>query len=162
MIERILTIGAYGFDERTFIDTLKAAGSDLFIDIRARRGMRGSAYAFANATRLQASLESAGIRYAHAKELAPSEAVRHAQRTADAACGVAKRDRARLGPAFVSAYERECLSGFDPMRFADVHVKDARRPVLFCVEREPEACHRGLVAPRLAAAFSVSVHNLRP
>jgi len=162
MIERVLTIGAYGFNERTFIDALKAAGADLFIDIRARRGMRGSAYAFANATRLQASLESAGIEYVHAKELAPSEGVRDAQRTADVASGVAKRDRARLGPAFVTAYERECLSGFDPKRFADVYVRNARRPVLFCVEREPEACHRSLVAPRLAEAFSVPVHNVRP
>jgi uncharacterized protein (DUF488 family) len=162
MIERVLTIGAYGFNERTFIDALKAAGSDLFIDIRARRGMRGSAYAFANATRLQASLQSAGIRYTHAKELAPSEEVRDAQRTADAASGVAKRDRSRLGPAFVSAYELQCLSGFDPKQFADVYIKDARRPVLFCVEREPEACHRSLVAPRLAEALSVPVHNVRP
>ena len=66
MIERVLTIGAYGFNERTFVEALKAAGADLFIDIRARRGMRGSAYAFANATRLQASLEAAGIKYTHA------------------------------------------------------------------------------------------------
>ncbi len=100
MIERVLTIGAYGFNERTFIDALKAAGADLFIDIRARRGMRGSAYAFANATRLQASLEAAGIRYTHAKELAPSESVRDAQRRADTESGIAKRERTRLGPAF--------------------------------------------------------------
>lgn len=162
MIERVLTIGAYGFNERTFIDALKAAGADLFIDIRARRGMRGSAYAFANATRLQASLEAAGIRYTHAKELAPSESVRDAQRRADTESGIAKRERTRLGPAFVSAYERECLSGFDPKRFADTYVNGAKRPVLFCVEREPEACHRSLVAPRLAEAFSVPVQNVRP
>ncbi len=162
MIERVLTIGAYGFNERTFIDALKAAGADLFIDIRARRGMRGSAYAFANATRLQASLEAAGIRYTHAKELAPNEEVRDAQRNADATAGIAKRERVRLGDAFVAAYEHQCLSSFNPASFAERYVNEAKRPVLFCVEREPEACHRSLVAPRLAAAFSVPVQNLRP
>ncbi len=158
----MLTIGAYGFSERTFIDALKAAGADLFIDIRARRGMRGSTFAFANSTRLQASLEDAGIKYAHAKELAPSEEVRDAQRNADATSGISKRERTRLGEAFVAAYEHECLSSFNPAAFAERYVNGAKRPVLFCVEREPEACHRSLVAPRLAAAFSVPVQNLRP
>ncbi len=160
MIEQVLTIGAYGFTESTFIDALKRAGADLFIDIRARRGMRGSAYAFANAKRLEASLGATGIRYAHAKELAPTETVRNAQRSEDAANGVAKRDRERLGAAFVAAYENECLAGFDAALFARTYLGDARRPTLFCVERTPEACHRSLVAQRLAAALSVPVHNV--
>jgi uncharacterized protein (DUF488 family) len=162
MIERVLTIGAYGFNERTFIEALKAAGVDLFIDIRARRGMRGSAYAFANAARLQRLLESAGIRYVHAKELAPTEHVRDAQRAADTALGVAKRDRARLGSEFISAYEQECLSHFQAGAFLKTFVGDAKRPLFFCVERDAEACHRSLVAPRVAAEVAVSVINLEP
>jgi len=162
VIERVLTIGAYGFTGETFIETLKAAGVDLFIDIRARRGMRGSAYAFANAQRLQAALEAAGIKYVHAKELSPSEHVREAQYKADAAAGVAKRQRTSLGDAFKAAYETECLSKFDPADFAKTYLVDCKRPVLFCVEREADACHRSLVAPRLAAAFAVPVEHLRP
>ena len=162
MIERIFTIGAYGFNEDTFVETLKRAGADLFIDIRARRGMRGSLYAFANAARLQALLQSAGIRYVHAKDLAPTEHVRDAQRTVDAASGTLKRERTVLGDAFKAAYERECLSDFDPVAFARTSAADCKRPVLFCVEREPEACHRSLVAPRLSKALAVPVENLRP
>lgn len=162
MIERVLTIGAYGFDEATFVDALKAAGADLFVDIRARRGMRGSTYAFANATRLQASLSSAGIRYAHAKELAPSEEVRDAQRREDESTGTAKRDRSRLGEAFTTEYEKQCLCSFDPRAFMDQYANGSSRPVLFCVEREPEACHRSLIARRLAEALSVPIQDLRP
>jgi hypothetical protein len=33
---------------------------------------------------------------------------------------------------------------------------------LFCVERDPEACHRSLVAERLAADHGASVTHLRP
>jgi hypothetical protein len=33
---------------------------------------------------------------------------------------------------------------------------------LFCVERDPEACHRSLVADRLASEHGLSVDHLRP
>ena len=33
---------------------------------------------------------------------------------------------------------------------------------LFCVERDPEACHRSLIAQRLAERYRVMVEHLRP
>jgi hypothetical protein len=33
---------------------------------------------------------------------------------------------------------------------------------LFCVERDPEACHRSLIARRLAARHGVAIEHLRP
>jgi hypothetical protein len=33
---------------------------------------------------------------------------------------------------------------------------------LFCVERDPEACHRSLIAERMAARHGVDVVHLRP
>jgi len=162
MIEKIVTIGAYGFDGISFIKALQSAEVDLFVDIRARRGMRGSAYAFANALRLQAALASAGIRYTHAIELAPNEVVRDAQRSADADAGVAKRVRSRLSDTFISAYGEQCLSGFDSRRFVETYCHGARRPALFCVEREPIACHRSLVAEKLVNDLGIPLENLRP
>lgn len=162
MIEKILTIGAYGFNAESFVKALQSAGADLFLDIRARRGMRGSAYAFANASRLEASLEAAGIHYLPAKEVAPSETVRDAQRIIDEKMGIAKRDRSRLGDAFVAAYRAECLSSFDSRRFAEKYFNGTKRPVLFCVEREPAACHRSLLAERLATDLGVPVENIKP
>lgn len=162
MIEKIITIGAYGFDANSFIQALKSAGVDLFIDIRARRGMRGAAYAFANAARLEAALTSAGIRYAHAKELSATEAVRDVQRMADDNAGIAKRDRSRLSDAFISAYREQSLLDFDSRRFVEAYCSEAKRPALFCVEREPAACHRSLVAERLATDLGVPVEHVMP
>lgn len=162
MIEKILTIGAYGFNAESFVKALKGAGVDLFLDIRARRGMRGAAYAFANASRLEASLKAAGIHYKSAKEVAPSESVRDAQRVSDAASGIAKRDRSRLSEAFVSAYRDQCLSAFDSHRFIEKYCNEFKWPVLFCVEREAAACHRSLLAERLAVDLGVPVENIKP
>jgi len=33
---------------------------------------------------------------------------------------------------------------------------------LFCVERDPEACHRSLIAQRLAEQHRVTIEHLRP
>jgi hypothetical protein len=34
--------------------------------------------------------------------------------------------------------------------------------VLFCVERDPEACHRSLIAERLTEEHHATVDHLRP
>ena len=119
-------------------------------------------FSFANAARLQAGLAKAGIAYAHAKELSPPEEIRAAQYAVDKAAGIGKRNRTALSDAFVRDYELRCLTGFDARRFVESHCAEARRPALFCVEREPEACHRSLVAKRLAAELGVSMEDLRP
>jgi uncharacterized protein (DUF488 family) len=33
---------------------------------------------------------------------------------------------------------------------------------LFCVERDPEACHRSIIAQRLATEFGLNVAHIRP
>lgn len=87
MSRRVLTIGVYGFGRNEFFNALEKAGADVFLDIRQRRGVRGSHYAFANVGRLSAELERRGIAYRHIKELAPDPEIRDLQRKADAACG---------------------------------------------------------------------------
>jgi uncharacterized protein (DUF488 family) len=162
MTPRIATIGAYGWDEEGFFQALVQAGVDLFCDLRARRGVRGSEYAFANSKRLQARLAALGIRYLHFRELAPSEETRAAQHAVDRAAKVARRRRAVLSPAFADAYRRERLEGFDSAAFVEGLGPDVRTVVLFCVEREPAACHRSLLAARLASDLGVEVVHLLP
>lgn len=58
---RIATIGVYEFDAAGFLRALEGAGVTQVMDIRQRRGVRGSQYAWANARRLQVLLEGAGI-----------------------------------------------------------------------------------------------------
>jgi uncharacterized protein (DUF488 family) len=161
MTPSLITIGVYGFDEAGFFEALQAAGVNTFCDIRRRRGVRGAAYAFANSQRLQHRLAELGIRYLHRPDLAPSLAVRHVQDAADKAGKTAKRQRAQLDPAFVAAYRREVLASFDTRRFVE-ELGDAAVVALFCVERTPAACHRSLLAERLAQELGTSVRHLLP
>jgi uncharacterized protein (DUF488 family) len=155
----VVTIGAYGWEADAFFDALVAARVACFCDIRARRGVRGPEYAFANSSRLQARLGAAGIAYEHRPDLAPSAALRAGLAKADAAAGIRRRARAHLDPAFAAAYAAERLTGFDAAGFLAAH--PARPVCLFCVEREPAACHRSLVAERLADA-GAQVRHLLP
>ena len=158
----IVTIGVYGCDEAGFFAALQQAGVDTFVDIRGRRGVRGAAYAFANSQRLQARLAELGIRYLHRPDLAPSPETRSQQYAADKASKTAKRQRSVLDPAFAAAYRQERLASFDSRQFLADLGPEARVVALFCVEREPAACHRSLLATRLQRDLGVEVRHLLP
>ena len=156
---RLATIGVYGFSWERFLETLHGAAITVVIDIRQRRGVRGSEYAWANAGRLQAGLEGARIEYRHHKELAPTTELRQRQYAEDDRLGVGKRSRVELAPAYVEGYTREIL---DPADLSAVELPDPGTAALLCVERDPEACHRSLVAARLAAERGLELVHLRP
>ncbi len=159
---KIITIGVYGFDEASFFEALCDADVDTFYDIRSRRGVRGATYAFANSIRLQTRLAELGIRYIYRKDLGPTKAVREKQAAADKATKTAKRKRTALGKAFIEAYHTECLAAFEPQSLLDELESDTKVVALFCVERVPEACHRSLVADKLAQTFNWEVENILP
>ena len=94
-----VTIGVYGWDAQTFFRALQDAQVDTLCDIRRRRGVRGSEYAFANSQRLQARLAELGIAYVHRLDLAPSIAARQAQYAVDEANKTAKRQRQVISPS---------------------------------------------------------------
>ena len=159
---KIVTIGVYGFDETGFFDALCQAAVDTFCDIRNRRGVRGATYAFVNSKRLQARLAELGIRYIYRKDLGPTQAVRDKQAAADKATKTAKRKRTALGKEFIEAYHTECLDAFDPQSLLDELRSDARVVALFCVETTPDACHRSLVADKLAKTLNLEVEDILP
>ncbi len=159
---RFVTIGVYGFTEAAFFEALKQAGVDLFCDLRWRRGVRGAAYAFANRTRLEQRLATLGIRYLHCRDLAPSPALRQRQAATDKANRTAKRQRTVLDELFVAGYGQECLAAFDSEAFLERLGHPARVVALFCVEREPAACHRSLLAQRLKRDLGVEIVHLLP
>jgi uncharacterized protein (DUF488 family) len=128
------------------------------LDVRQRRGVRGSEYAWANAVRLQAALAEAGMGYRHHKELAPTTELRHVQYREDERLGVGKRSRMELAPEYVHRYTTEILDRADLPGLVPAGVTSA----LLCVERDPEACHRSLIAGRLAAGYGMSAVHLRP
>jgi uncharacterized protein (DUF488 family) len=151
----------YGFTAEEFLRTLERAGVRVLLDVRQRRGVRGPEYAWANAKRLQAALDAAGIGYEHHHELAPTTELRQLQYAEDDRQGVGKRSRRELAPAYVEGYTREILDRADLADIAAALPADGAG-ALFCVERDPEACHRSLVADRLAAEHGVTVEHLRP
>jgi uncharacterized protein (DUF488 family) len=157
----IATIGVYEFDAASFIRALDRAGVTQVLDIRQRRGVRGSEYAWANARRLQALLADARIGYEYHPELAPDTEMRQLQYRDDDRQGVGKRSRVRLAPEYIRAYTEEILdlAPLEPLvRRLPVHGIAA----LLCVEATAQACHRSLVAQRLAERFGVEVIHLEP
>jgi uncharacterized protein (DUF488 family) len=157
----ICTIGVYDWDLDRFLAALREHSVTQLLDVRQRRGVRGHEYAWANAQRLQAALADAGVDYRHHPQLAPTTELRSLQYEEDDRQGVGKRSRAELAPAFAERYTREILDA------ADLDAVVAELPAdgasaLFCVERDPEACHRSLVAARLAAEYRLDVHHIRP
>jgi uncharacterized protein (DUF488 family) len=151
----------YGFTLDEFLTALASADVRLLLDVRQRRGVRGPEYAWANAKRLQAALDDAGIDYRHLPELAPTTDMRRLQYAEDDRQGVGKRSRTELAPAYRERYVAEILDGADLPAVAD-SLPEEGAGALFCVERDPEACHRSLIAERLAAEHDVEVTHLRP
>ena len=157
---RIATIGVYGWDLESFLGALRGEGVEVLLDVRQRRGVRGSEYAWANSQRLQAALAEAAIGYQHHLELAPTTAMRQAQYRADAEKGEGKRSRSVLSPEYERLYTEQILDPADLDPIAELAAE--KLPVLFCVEADPEACHRSLITARLEAEHGTESFHLRP
>jgi uncharacterized protein (DUF488 family) len=158
---RIATVGVYEFDAASFIAALDDAGVTKVFDIRQRRGVRGPRYAWANSQRLQGLLAEARIGYEYHPELAPDTEMRQLQYRDDDAQGVGKRSRVRLAPEYIREYTEEILD------LVPLEPLIGRLPVhgvgaLLCVEATAEACHRSLVANRLAERFGFEVTHIEP
>jgi uncharacterized protein (DUF488 family) len=160
-VRRLATIGVYGWDVSSFLAALRAADVGLVLDVRQRRGVRGREYAWANSLRLQAALRQATIAYEHHRELAPTTELRQLQYREDAREGVGKRSRARLAEEYRERYTGEILDRVDLGELIETLPLD-RASALLCVERDPAACHRSLIAQRMADLYGLSVVHLRP
>jgi uncharacterized protein (DUF488 family) len=160
-VKRVVTIGVYEWDLQRFLAALAGADVRVLLDVRQRRGVRGREYAWANSLRLQAALSGAWIGYEHHRELAPTTELRHLQYAEDARQGVGKRNRSLLADAYVEGYTRQILDRADLGPIVAALPADGAG-ALFCVEADPEACHRSLIAERMAADFGVEVSHLRP
>ena len=158
---RATTIGVYGFTADSFLRALRDADVRLVLDVRQRRGVRGSEYAWANSARLQGALAEAGIGYEHHREVAPTTELRQLQYAEDARHGVGKRSRAELARGYVERYMREILDQVNLGAIVE-RLPAGGAAALMCVERDPAACHRSLIAARMAELRGVEVVHLRP
>ena len=160
-MRRLTTIGVYGFDAESFLRRLRDAGVGVLLDTRQRRGVRGPEYAWANSLRLQALLSDAGIAYRHLPDLAPTTELRQLQYAEDDHRGVGKRSREALAPKFARRFVTEVLDRADLTPVLDA-LDEGVIPAFLCVERDPEACHRSLIAERMRRDHDVSVEHLVP
>ncbi|MFE4535244.1 DUF488 family protein [Streptomyces scopuliridis] len=158
---KLATIGVYGFDGDSFLQRLQQTNVRVLLDVRQRRGVRGPDYAWANSLRLQAALAEAGIAYEHHRELAPTTELRHLQYAEDDRQGVGKRSRRELAAEYTRRYTAEILDVADLGPIVST-LPSSGTAALFCVERDPEACHRSLVSRRLAEEHHITVEHLRP
>jgi uncharacterized protein (DUF488 family) len=156
-----VTIGVYGWTLDRFLAALEAEGVRQLLDVRQRRGVRGSEYAWANAKRLQAALAEAGIEYRHEPQLAPTTELRQLQYREDDRLGVGKRSREALAPEYARRYTAEILDTVDLEPIVD-ELPSGAPAALLCVERDPEACHRSLIADRLHERHGVRIVHVRP
>ena len=97
--------------------------------------------------------------YQHVPELAPTTSMREAQYEADAERGEGKRSRTVLAPVYVERYTEDILepADLDPL----VRFIGRSTAALLCVERDAAACHRSLIAARIAREYGARIENLR-
>ena len=157
----IATIGVYGFSASTFVGGCWRRTSRLVLDVRQRRGVRGPQYAWANRGALQDALAEAELGYRHHARARSDDRAAPAPVRRGRRLGVGKRSREELAPAYV---ERTCARSStaptSPLSWRRWRPKAAPRSL--CVEADPEACHRSLIAARLAEHHGFTIEHLRP
>jgi uncharacterized protein (DUF488 family) len=155
------TMGVYGLTEKEFFSKLQENNIDTFIDIRRRRAVRGSEYSFANSKKLQSKLTKSGINYIHIPELSPTDEIRKLQDAEDEKSGTSQRKREKLSSVFISAYKNQILKHYSlNILMEDLKKMGTKKALLFCVERNPNACHRSLVAEKLKTKYRTNVIHL--
>lgn len=128
---RIYTIGYEGTTQPALIAALKGAGVELLVDVRAVPLSRRPGF---SKNILAAGLREAGIDYLGLKALGTPAAGREAAR---------KKQHQRLAEIYGGQLELpEAIVAAEQLK-----ALAAERPVaLLCFEREPEGCHRRLLA----------------
>src|SRR5215467_9675545 len=113
----IYNSGVYGSSESEFFQKLLDHNIDTFCDIRLRRAVRGSQYAFANSQRLQDKLSELSIKYLHETGLTPTPEIIKMQDKFDQDHKIQRRKREELTDIFKTAYKTKILAKFDTQQF---------------------------------------------
>lgn len=144
----VATVGYEGTTVDAFLRTLRDAGVELLVDVRAVASSRRPGFA---KTRLAANLAGAGIEYLHLRGLGTPADGRAAARAGRHA------EMHRIFGAHLATDEAQG----ELHALADL-VQAGRRVALLCFEADPAHCHRTLVATALDELVPVRVTHLRP
>lgn len=144
----VRTIGYESASVEGFVDTLRSAGVELLVDVRAVASSRRPGFA---KTRLAANLAEAGLEYVHLRALGtPAEGRAAARSGRHDEMKVIYRDH------LATAGAQEGLARLEEL------VRSARPLALMCFEHDPAHCHRSLVVAALAARMPVRAEHLMP
>jgi uncharacterized protein (DUF488 family) len=135
IVKIVYTIGYEGTDIERFIKTLKAVGVKTVVDVRAVAVSRKKGF---SKTALQSRLDEEGIGYTHFVELGDPKP---------------GRDAARAGQydAFRKIYSRHLVRAASKAALTSLSGIVSTMPTcLLCFERDPETCHRSLIATKFS------------
>jgi uncharacterized protein (DUF488 family) len=145
------TLATIGYENTTvprFLETLKGAGVDLLVDVRAVASSRRPGFA---KTKLAENVGTVGIEYLHLRGLGTPADGRAAARA-----GRHEEMRAIFMEHMETSEAQDELE-----RLAEL-VRAGRRVCLLCLEADPTHCHRSMVAEALQELVPVQVQNLAP
>ena len=143
----LATVGYEGTTVDAFLDSLRAAGVELLVDVRAVASSRRAGFA---KTRLAANLETAGIEYLHLRDLGTPADGRAAARA-----GHHDELRRIYHEHLATDRAQEALAQL-------AGIVRARHVALLCFEADPAHCHRSMVVEALRPLVPVEVTNLMP
>jgi uncharacterized protein (DUF488 family) len=135
-VARLFTIGYEKLLPGALVAELQAAGVRRLIDVRYRPQSRRPGM---SKTRLAALLAEHGIAYEHRRELGTPPDIRHDYKAGRVAQGAA---------AFREHIEARSADALDALA---AELDDAPPTALMCLEADPAACHRNVLAERLRA-----------
>jgi len=143
--QAICTLGYEGGTLDAFIRTLRRAGVGLVLDIRAAPISRKKGF---SKNQLAAHLSEAGIGYRHLRGL-----------------GTPKRGRDAARAGDLESFERIFLDHMEePEALLDlgeaIALAKAEPVCLLCLERDPQRCHRLIVANRMVSQTGQELRHL--
>lgn len=143
----LATIGYESAPQAKVIDTLKAAGVEVLIDVRAVAASRRAGF---SKGLLSSSLEGAGIAYVHLRELGTPKEGRMAAR---------RGKTAEMREIFVAHMAEPAAQ----LQLAQaIEIAKGRKAALLCYEADHRGCHRSIVVEYMREAADFTVENLDP
>lgn len=143
----LATIGYEAASQAWVIETLKAAGVQVLIDVRAVAASRRAGF---SKGLLSSSLEDAGIEYVHLRALGTPKEGRMAARRGQTA-------------VMREIFEAHLAEPEAQLQLAKaIEIATSKKAALLCYEADHRGCHRSIVVERMRAAADFRVENLEP
>jgi uncharacterized protein (DUF488 family) len=143
----LATIGYESAPQARVIDTLKAAGVEVLIDVRAVAASRRAGF---SKGLLSSSLEDAGIRYVHLRALGTPKEGRIAARRGKTA-------------EMREIFEAHMAEPAAQLQLAQaIEIAREKKTALLCYEADHRGCHRSIVVEHMLLAANFAVENLEP